>query len=375
MSHDVAVRAPPRSERAVGVDLRLRAIHERGEHRNESGGERLLVAAVQLAGREVESHVRGEQAERGQGSGMRRDDHGCDREAPRELGGVERAGTAEGDERVISRIVPTLAECHPDGALHRRVHHLDGSARPSRPTASRAPRPTARSQRARARRPARGGSPAGSPASAVRGAAGSRSPSAPCLRGRSRRARVPSRRSRARPEARRRCRPPRSTLRRLRSSSTSIAGRRIGISPTVSSVLVRGSKPPITETSALVPPMSKQTRSAWPVVRASRVQATTPATGPDSASVTGRDLAAAGVSAPPFDCVTKSDAAQPASARADSSRVRYVSTSGISAALRTVVAVRSYSRSSRESSAEAHTNQPSCARSMAAICCSWSALR
>ena len=87
----------------------------------------LLVAAVQLAGREVESHVRGEQAEGGQGSGMRRDDHGCDREAPRELGRVERAGTAEGDERVIPRIVPTLAECHPDGAFHRRVHHLDGS--------------------------------------------------------------------------------------------------------------------------------------------------------------------------------------------------------------------------------------------------------
>ena len=52
------------------------------------------------------------------------------------------------------------------------------------------------------------------------------------------------------------------------------------------------------------------------------MHATTPATGPESASVTGRDLAAAGVERAPFDWVTKSDADEPASESEVSSRVR-----------------------------------------------------
>ena len=74
--------------------------------------------------------------------------------------------------------------------------------------------------------------------------------------------------------------------------------------------------------------------------------------------MTGRARAAAGVSAPPFDCVTNSEAVLPAAASAVSSRVRYVSINGINAAFMTVVDVRSYSRNSRESSAEPHTNHP-----------------
>ena len=106
---------------------------------------------------------------------------------------------------------------------------------------------------------------------------------------------------------------------------TCTLGIRIGRSPIVSSVVDRGSKSLMIEMSVLVPPMSKPITFGRSSARASSTQATTPPTGPESASVTGRARAARGVSAPPFDCMTNSDACSAASWRLLSSPTRYSS--------------------------------------------------
>ena len=55
---------------------------------------------------------------------------------------------------------------------------------------------------------------------------------------------------------------------------------------------------------AVVPPMSNDSRSRWPVCRATSAAATTPAAGPDSTAMAGMATVSAASRMPPFDPIT-----------------------------------------------------------------------
>ena len=70
--------------------------------------------------------------------------------------------------------------------------------------------------------------------------------------------------------------------------------------------IVWGMPPAISESFAVVPPMSKATRSAWPVSRPYTAAMSAPAAGPDSIIRTGKRAIVSAVAIPPPDCMTKS---------------------------------------------------------------------
>ena len=61
--------------------------------------------------------------------------------------------------------------------------------------------------------------------------------------------------------------------------------------------------PSISAAFAVVPPMSKVTRSSWPMSPAMASAPTTPPAGPDSTMFTGRREASSAEVSPPFDCM------------------------------------------------------------------------
>ena len=61
--------------------------------------------------------------------------------------------------------------------------------------------------------------------------------------------------------------------------------------------------PSISAAFAVVPPMSKVTRSSWPMSPAMASAPTTPPAGPDSTMLTGRRAASSAEVSPPFDCM------------------------------------------------------------------------
>ncbi len=70
--------------------------------------------------------------------------------------------------------------------------------------------------------------------------------------------------------------------------------------------MVCGLPPAIRESFAVVPPMSKATRSAWPVSLPYAAAMRAPAAGPDSIIRTGKRAIVSAVAMPPPDCITKS---------------------------------------------------------------------
>jgi hypothetical protein len=73
---------------------------------------------------------------------------------------------------------------------------------------------------------------------------------------------------------------------------------------------------------AVVPPMSNERMSGRSSVSPRYAEAITPAAGPDSTMKTGRVRATSELKTPPLDCITRSFAWTPASARRPSIRSR-----------------------------------------------------
>src|ERR1700722_7379435 len=133
-----------------------------------------------------------------------------------------------------------------------------------------------------------------------------------------------------------------------------------------------GSPLDTTQALAVVPPMSNAMRSDRPRRSPSHAAPVTPAAGPDSVVRTGCTTAASTLMMPPFDWVLIRGAEQPRSARPSFMAVMYVLTAGPIYAFTTAVDVRSYSRSSRDTSVDTVTYAPpSASRTMVATLRSW----
>ena len=181
------------------------------------------------------------------------------------------AGAAEGDEREVVRVEPSLDRDDAQRREHLGVHDLDHVRRPARPARARARR---RLGRARDR-------PRGGPAGGREGGS-HRSPSAARRRGRSRpgpgSAPALSGPTRSAPPASRQTSepPPAPTV------CTSSVGRRTGRPPTSRSLERVASPPTIAQTSVEVPPMSKAIAfSISSEPRRRGAAPTTPAAGPE----------------------------------------------------------------------------------------------
>nr|AKQ01946.1 hypothetical protein [uncultured euryarchaeote Rifle_16ft_4_minimus_309] len=151
--------------------------------------------------------------------------------------------------------------------------------------------------------------------------------------------------------------PPESTHARLPppapTDSMSTTGIAIGNVSIIAFLVHEGRPRTMAERSALVPPMSKVTRSLRPVRRERATAAATPPAGPLRTMSTGRRTAWRCRTVPPDDFITWKSRPNP-SARSS----RYRATSGLMYASRTVVDERSYSRNSARTSWLTETGSP-----------------
>ena len=138
--------------------------------------------------------------------------------------------------------------------------------------------------------------------------------------------------------------------------TTSIEGKSIGVPHSTTRGLVHLGWPSmIAHTSALVPPISIPTRLLLEVDLEIPLTATAPPAGPDRNNFAGMDLAALAVHTPPLDCMIIRSLLNPHVCSHSSKRIRCRSIYGATKALAVAVLVRSNSRISWVSSADAVT--------------------
>ena len=109
----------------------------------------------------------------------------------------------------------------------------------------------------------------------------------------------------------------------------------------------------------LVPPMSNATASGSPHAAATAAAARTPAAGPERSSRAGCSTASASGTSPPAEVITSTIPAAVDRRRSDGAHTER------SAASATVVAMRSYSRNSGDTSWEQTTSTPRARRTSA----------
>lgn len=124
----------------------------------------------------------------------------------------------------------------------------------------------------------------------------------------------------------------------------STAVRAVGNSPISARGSTRYSPLVMIAASKLVPPMSAVTSRSMPSASPSRRAPSTPPTGPELNILIGVFAASPTETKPPSTCISLTGAVSPRSASAASSSWKCPATTGLQAASRTVVTVRSYSR-------------------------------
>ena len=121
MSRRSCTRSPSIPSTGEAIPRFTFQLGELGFQRGAAG----LVGRRQVGAEEVVSHVEEEAAERRGDPRVGRDDNGRDVELAGQVGGVNRARAAEGDEAEIARVVAAADRDQADGIGHVRVGDLD----------------------------------------------------------------------------------------------------------------------------------------------------------------------------------------------------------------------------------------------------------